>query len=53
MTENEFRKRAEEMGYSDEIINEIIYRHNTDEFVLPYEAELIGVIDNYPNGTYE
>ncbi|MCM1168168.1 MAG: hypothetical protein NC401_19460 [Ruminococcus sp.] len=53
MTENEFRESAEKMGYSDEIINDIIHRHNTDKFVLPYEDELIGVIDNYPTGIYK
>lgn len=53
MTESEFRKRAEEMGYSDEFIEETIYHHNNDEFVLPYEDELIGFIDNYPSAPDE
>lgn len=48
MTEEEFRRRAENMGYGNEIIDDIICRHNNDKFALSYEDELIGVIDNYP-----
>lgn len=50
MTEDEFIKRAKEMGYSDKFIKETIDSHNNDKFVLPYEEELIGIIDNYPAG---
>lgn len=49
MTEDEFKKRAKAMGYGDEFINDTIYRHKHDKFVLPYEEELIGIIDNYPS----
>ena len=49
MTEKEFIDQAKKMGYSDKFIEETIDRHNRDKFVLPYEKELIGVIDNYPS----
>lgn len=48
MTEDEFIKRAKEMGYGDKFIKETIDGHNNDKFALPYEEELIGTIDNYP-----
>lgn len=49
MSEEEFIIQAQKMGYSDEFIKETIESHNKDEYVLPYEDFLIGVIDNYPS----
>lgn len=48
MSEEEFIKKAQEMGYDDELIQEIINDHNNKEFVLPYEEYLVGYFDNYP-----
>ncbi len=48
MTDEEFKKQAKKMGYSNEFIKDTIENHNNDKFVLPYENELLGAIDNYP-----
>lgn len=48
MTDEEFREEAKKMGYDDEFIEDTIKSHNNDKFVLPYEEELLGAINNYP-----
>ncbi|HMM20624.1 MAG TPA: hypothetical protein PKA10_07775 [Selenomonadales bacterium] len=44
MEKTEFIKKAKELGFSDEMINRIIQRHDKaakDGITLPYESELI------------
>lgn len=49
MTDEEFRNQAQKMGYNDEFVEDTIESHNNDKFILPYEEELLGMIDNYPH----
>lgn len=52
MSKDEFKIRAQEMGYSDEFINETIEDHEKDKYALPYENYLIGKFDNYPSNSF-
>lgn len=40
MTDEEFRLKMKALGNDDEYIEEIIYSHHNDEFIIPYEAYL-------------
>lgn len=40
MTEDEFRKKAKEMGFSEGFIEKTIYEHNHEKFALSYEFAL-------------
>lgn len=54
MTENEFRKKMEELGWKDEDIENFVERHNSHqshcEIEIPFEIYLISCpqISRYP-----